>query len=241
MDSSICKVCGVFAKAHESFCMHYGARTCLSCKAFFRRIFRELKHPEKIKCKAGGQCDLSASKRTACRKCRLDKCIQVGMKPDKVPNKEESKQFTYSNKRNIMKLSKKLLKNLSQDYLGSDMTAMMDFIFCTFEEASKQAIQVDGEATIEQVLNGHLSSIWTHQHTCLMFKIRSYHLKLFGMFAEKIPLFVELDNSDKNCLVEKNFGIYSSLIFAMYVSADNGYDQLCSLLGVNMPCLCERI
>lgn len=147
MDSNkICKVCGDRAKANEIFFAHYGAaRCCLSCKAFFRRIFRELKHPERVKCKASGQCDLNLGKRKACRKCRLDKCIQVGMKPDMVPNEEASRQFTYSNKRNIKKLSKKLLKGLDQgfdDSLKGDINVMSDFIVSSYDDASRGMLQV---------------------------------------------------------------------------------------------------
>jgi len=60
------------------------------------------------------------------------------------------------------------------------------------------------------------------------------------MFAEKIPHFNDLHVDDKRSLIEHNFGLYFSYIFAKYVSADNGFDQLCCLFGANVPSLCKN-
>jgi len=73
---SHCSVCGSPAAAH----LHYGAVSCYSCRAFFRRG-----QPKQIRCIFGhGQCKISRHNRTNCKLCRYRKCLEVGMKPDKV-------------------------------------------------------------------------------------------------------------------------------------------------------------
>nr|CAD2207357.1 unnamed protein product [Meloidogyne enterolobii] len=77
-----CKVCGT----KENVCFHYGVRTCRSCGAFFRRYLEnETKRKYKCKCLSkqlsnenkDGKSETNLPK---CRKCRLEKCLSVGMK-----------------------------------------------------------------------------------------------------------------------------------------------------------------
>nr|CAD2184526.1 unnamed protein product [Meloidogyne enterolobii]CAD2184528.1 unnamed protein product [Meloidogyne enterolobii] len=76
-----CKVCG----AKEKICFHYGVCTCRACGAFFRR-FIENEGECKYKCKCskenkGGKSETNLAK---CKKCRLDKCLSVGMRKSEV-------------------------------------------------------------------------------------------------------------------------------------------------------------
>ncbi|CAF3488908.1 unnamed protein product [Rotaria sp. Silwood1] len=67
-----CKVCET-----DGAQLHYGGLCCVSCKMFFRRnatfdldahqcVFRE-------------KCDITINSRRACRYCRLQKCLEIGM------------------------------------------------------------------------------------------------------------------------------------------------------------------
>ncbi|CAF2570332.1 unnamed protein product [Rotaria sp. Silwood2] len=69
---SQCKVCET-----DGAQVHYGGLCCISCKMFFRRnasfdldahqcVFREI-------------CDITINSRRACRYCRLQKCLAIGM------------------------------------------------------------------------------------------------------------------------------------------------------------------
>ncbi|GMT32475.1 hypothetical protein PFISCL1PPCAC_23772, partial [Pristionchus fissidentatus] len=77
-----CHVCGAPADG-----MHYGAISCRSCNAFFRRA---VTYGQTYECRFGGACDVSQqvdehgnidrSVRCACRACRHRKCLDAGMR-----------------------------------------------------------------------------------------------------------------------------------------------------------------
>ncbi|KAF7996456.1 hypothetical protein HCN44_002088 [Aphidius gifuensis] len=67
-----CKVCGEPAAG-----FHFGAFTCEGCKSFFGRTYNNLGSISE--CKNGGNCVINKKNRTACKACRLRKCLYVGM------------------------------------------------------------------------------------------------------------------------------------------------------------------
>jgi len=74
--TSVCSVCSSPAAPH----LHYGAVSCYSCRAFFRRG-----QPKQVRCIFGhGQCQIGKQNRTNCKLCRYRRCLEVGMKPEKV-------------------------------------------------------------------------------------------------------------------------------------------------------------
>ncbi|KAL3104493.1 hypothetical protein niasHT_027203 [Heterodera trifolii] len=64
---------------------YYGAKCCESCKHFFRRTISMMKE---YKCKNGGECKDLAS----CKRCRLYKCLTVGMNPQVSPGLSDPAQ-----------------------------------------------------------------------------------------------------------------------------------------------------
>nr|ADI44344.1 knirps-like protein [Clogmia albipunctata] len=67
-----CKVCGEPAAG-----FHFGAFTCEGCKSFFGRSYNNLSSISE--CKNNGECVINKKNRTACKACRLRKCLMVGM------------------------------------------------------------------------------------------------------------------------------------------------------------------
>ncbi|XP_052564050.1 knirps-related protein-like isoform X1 [Culex pipiens pallens] len=67
-----CKVCGEPAAG-----FHFGAFTCEGCKSFFGRSYNNLSSISE--CKNNGECVINKKNRTACKACRLRKCLYVGM------------------------------------------------------------------------------------------------------------------------------------------------------------------
>uniref|UniRef100_A0A0R3S522 Nuclear receptor n=1 Tax=Elaeophora elaphi TaxID=1147741 RepID=A0A0R3S522_9BILA len=68
-----CAVCGDLATG-----FHYEVASCNGCKTFFRRT---LVSNRVYKCHKNGNCTFDKDMRCACRACRFDKCIAVGMNP----------------------------------------------------------------------------------------------------------------------------------------------------------------
>ncbi|XP_050301458.1 knirps-related protein-like isoform X2 [Anthonomus grandis grandis] len=67
-----CKVCGEPAAG-----FHFGAFTCEGCKSFFGRSYNNINSIND--CKNNNKCVINKKNRTACKACRLRKCVLVGM------------------------------------------------------------------------------------------------------------------------------------------------------------------
>nr|XP_027200244.1 nuclear hormone receptor HR78-like [Dermatophagoides pteronyssinus] len=69
-----CVVCGDKASGR-----HYGAISCEGCKGFFKRSVRKQLN---YVCRANQECEVTKHHRNRCQYCRLQKCIQMGMRAD---------------------------------------------------------------------------------------------------------------------------------------------------------------
>ncbi len=84
----VCTVC--HTDTHSSN-LNYGALTCLSCRAFFRRIIQQ-KLKQELRCRAttgSGKCVITPENRKKCNKCRYDACLRAGMRPQAVLNESQ--------------------------------------------------------------------------------------------------------------------------------------------------------
>ncbi|KAK6632782.1 hypothetical protein RUM43_013553 [Polyplax serrata] len=70
--NQLCRVC-----AEPAAGFHFGAFTCEGCKSFFGRTYNNL--GSITECKNNGECVINKKNRTACKACRLKKCLLVGM------------------------------------------------------------------------------------------------------------------------------------------------------------------
>jgi hypothetical protein len=78
-----CVVCGSVARG-----FNFGARTCMSCKVFFRRnAFTCLSN---LSCPDGGHCKVTEKTRKNCTYCRLLRCFRVGMRRELFRLKENN-------------------------------------------------------------------------------------------------------------------------------------------------------
>ncbi|XP_054153172.1 nuclear hormone receptor HR96-like [Oppia nitens] len=88
-----CMVCG-----DNAFGYNFCAVTCESCKAFFRRnAFRLDDLPD---CPFDGQCTVDVDTRKYCKRCRLNKCFNVGMKKEWIIQKKKPKKKKLGHKVN---------------------------------------------------------------------------------------------------------------------------------------------
>eukprot|EP00091_Calanus_sinicus_P018813 TRINITY_DN4422_c0_g1_i3.p1 TRINITY_DN4422_c0_g1~~TRINITY_DN4422_c0_g1_i3.p1 ORF type:complete len:118 (-),score=16.54 TRINITY_DN4422_c0_g1_i3:13-366(-) len=71
-----CKICLEPAARH----VHYGAMTCFSCRAFFRRSLQS-NTSAKYRCMRQSMCEMNIKTRKNCQYCRYMKCLAVGIEP----------------------------------------------------------------------------------------------------------------------------------------------------------------
>lgn len=77
----ICLVCGDKALGYN-----FNAISCESCKAFFRRNALSSKE---LKCPFTNNCDITVVTRRFCQKCRLEKCLSIGMVKEFIMSEED--------------------------------------------------------------------------------------------------------------------------------------------------------
>ncbi|XP_054169144.1 nuclear hormone receptor HR96-like [Oppia nitens] len=80
-----CVICGDKASGYN-----FKAITCESCKAFFRRNGDKSKnYLQQFKCFSGDNCKIDVLTRKFCKKCRLKKCFDIGMKSELIQTEEQ--------------------------------------------------------------------------------------------------------------------------------------------------------
>ncbi|KAH9408007.1 Ligand binding domain of hormone receptors protein, partial [Tyrophagus putrescentiae] len=80
-----CQVCGDVACA-----INHRALTCHSCRMFFKR------HADKfwrLKCRKAGNCPIDRQTRAACQWCRLQRCLSVGMRLNRLTEARPRKVY----------------------------------------------------------------------------------------------------------------------------------------------------
>lgn len=117
MELKLCGVCGDKALGHN-----FNALSCESCKAFFRRNALSQKS---LKCPFNNQCEITTITRRFCQKCRLDKCISIGMCKDLIMSEEDKiakKQKIQENrvKRQYSNGFKKGFKKMKKESVDTD-------------------------------------------------------------------------------------------------------------------------
>ncbi|XP_062960277.1 nuclear receptor subfamily 1 group I member 3 isoform X7 [Cynocephalus volans] len=110
-----CVVCGDRATGY-----HFHALTCEGCKGFFRRTVGK---STSLTCPFAGSCEVSKAQRRHCPACRLQKCLDAGMRKDMILSAEalalrRAKQAQRRAQQKPMQLSKEQ-KELVQTLLGA--------------------------------------------------------------------------------------------------------------------------
>ncbi len=82
-----CQICDRPAGKH----LYYGARVCLSCRAFFRRSCMNKRY-QSFTCSSSKQdCIVSSTVKRVCSFCRYQQCLNAGMNPRWMMTDEERK------------------------------------------------------------------------------------------------------------------------------------------------------
>ena len=73
-NQTLCRVCGDTASGN-----HFGVLSCEACKSFFRRSVRAGAH---YACRGSRTCAIEKHTRNRCQYCRLQKCMDTGMRKE---------------------------------------------------------------------------------------------------------------------------------------------------------------
>ncbi|CAD5118975.1 DgyrCDS7638 [Dimorphilus gyrociliatus] len=96
---------------------HYGANTCEACKIFYRR---SLTRPSNYVCVTKKNlCFPGENFRFACKKCRFDKCVEIGMSKDSIKIGRYSLERHEKNRKTLKDLKNKSI-NIPYLPIGSD-------------------------------------------------------------------------------------------------------------------------
>uniref|UniRef100_A0A8D0FI67 Nuclear receptor subfamily 1 group I member 3 n=1 Tax=Strix occidentalis caurina TaxID=311401 RepID=A0A8D0FI67_STROC len=83
-EEKVCAVCGDRATGY-----HFHVLTCEGCKGFFRRSINK---GVRFTCPFARSCPVTKAKRRQCQACRLQKCLDVGMRKDMIMSEEALRQ-----------------------------------------------------------------------------------------------------------------------------------------------------
>ncbi|NXT91593.1 NR1I2 protein, partial [Anhinga rufa] len=84
VEEKVCAVCGDRATGY-----HFHVMTCEGCKGFFRRSINK---GVRFTCPFARSCPITKAKRRQCQACRLQKCLDMGMRKDMIMSEEALRQ-----------------------------------------------------------------------------------------------------------------------------------------------------
>ncbi|CAF1389963.1 unnamed protein product [Adineta steineri] len=221
--SLICVVCGSSANSYN-----FGAITCESCKAFFRRNAR--KEFTTLHCNGKGDCKITLETRRDCSACRLARCFDSGMQCDRivtVEQKAEKQRRIDENRKLALNSNSKMNEQecqlsasiFSDDLLTSVDTNVLltDFNDLLPSQLQRTLLNSEDLECIEAVSHSYQKRIefaaldglpWDpSMHTTTFVQILNSHsvaiMRLLSFFKQ-IPEFNQLNIDDKVILVKYN-------------------------------------
>ncbi|CAF1259043.1 unnamed protein product [Rotaria sordida] len=212
-----CVVCNGDAHGYN-----FDAISCESCKAFFRR--NALRPSGKLKCCGNGQCNVSFDQKRRCKKCRLDKCLQTGMRKEWILTEKEKqeKRFKIEQNRRLRQIHDdddgghsqeinrhiKIENDLSTDIqnfssLTVYQTSLTEIDWSKIEflqSAYTEAVKLNQTAGISQY-----PFVQSINSTLELFRVPMYisSMRLITFFKQ-IPEFQQLDKDDQVYFVKLN-------------------------------------
>ena len=201
-----CKVCKSPKATNHNY---YGASSvCQSCRGFLMRSVQSELY--KVFCQVHAKsCEINSKNRKSCKKCRFEKCLQVGMKTSYVKSIEER--------------CRKIL--LSQNV---EKTKMTDYFIesAALKDMSEKNTNYNSKIVFEFYGNNRHELFLKHFCTCHKTYIASdqdlnewYRVDLY--FFEKMVYFqTELDGvqEDSTVLLNHNFARLKTLLYMLIFS-----------------------
>lgn len=185
-----CVVCGDRASGY-----HFHALTCEGCKGFFRRTVSKTIGPI---CPFAGSCEVSKAQRRHCPACRLQKCLNAGMRKDMILSAEalalrRARQAQRRTQKASLQLSQEQ-KELVQTLLGAH-TRHMGPMFDQFVQFRPPAYLFIHHRSYPPL--APMLSLLTH-----FADINTFMVQQIIKFTKDLPLFRSLPMEDQISLLK---------------------------------------
>ncbi|XP_048746680.1 nuclear hormone receptor HR96-like isoform X11 [Ostrea edulis] len=215
-EDKYCGVCGDRALGYN-----FDAISCESCKAFFRR--NAPKGLEYFKCPYEEKCKMDVSNRRFCKRCRLRKCFEIGMRKEYILTEEEK----------IRKRQRIEENRLTQKVRDVDKQRTQSGIVSTSENRLR-ALEPDEEYMINEVVGAYRQSLEVsiaselpkdkpQMHMKDLVNIAELSVRRVIDMAKKIKSFKALSQTDQISLLKG--GSIELLILRSVISFDKEKNQ----------------
>ncbi|CAG9533507.1 unnamed protein product [Cercopithifilaria johnstoni] len=227
-EGELCAVCSDLATGY-----HYGVASCNGCKTFFRRT---IVSEHTFVCQYQGNCDVNKNIRCACRHCRFNKCVAVGMDAKAIQNDRDrigpTKKMKMNNQNSendcaihIRSAEERLIERL----LAIEKLCMR-LRQCVLPEISGLKEAVCEPSLVNEVNNLKIDPYTNAKELYIatlkdiqMWNKREMRVGL--EWAKTFDLFNQLSLDDRIALI-KNFGFTFNLLNRNYYAPDHGADKL---------------
>ncbi|VDO26611.1 unnamed protein product [Haemonchus placei] len=238
----LCLVCQDISTGY-----HYGVPSCNGCKTFFRRTIMK---NQNFVCQYEGKCPVDKSIRCACRHCRFQKCLQVGMDRNAIQQNRDPIGYTKRTRRYPLVKRAESSEECSpkSSVVNPNESAEDAFLmYLTRVEGLAQTLRLSRFTTSSHLIEAVTSPCLLadenfmalnsevapeHTFTKLTYVTQSdYHYwherDWFVMieWAKSIPAYQQLPLPDKLALLRHSAITYPSLIHTFF-SPDHGPDTI---------------
>lgn len=219
-DWTSCPVCGNPAGKHS----FYGARTCNSCRAFFRRSIQGGRQGD-FRCKFGQKCVIDSKSWKSCQKCRFERCLEAGMKASYVlSDREREKRNEKRQKCRAVRLFRQCNESPLSVRTPKDLFTPDEFTF----------LSELWNYSVEFVTKGLCKFSMESPEIMELFRLRpafpvaslkkfevAYEKVIKAFYAEMSDM-LELDPEDQSALVDSNVAVLFS--FGTSTNLENSVD-----------------
>ncbi|KAK6110155.1 Zinc finger C4 type (two domains) family protein [Brugia pahangi] len=230
-EGELCAVCSDLATGY-----HYGVASCNGCKTFFRRT---IVSEHTFVCQYQGNCDVNKNIRCACRHCRFNKCVAVGMDAKAIQNDRDrigpTKKMKMSNQNSEddcaihIRSAEERVKHLIERLLAIEKLCMR-LRQCVLPEINGLKEAVCEPSLVNEVNNLKIDPYTNTKELYIatlkdiqMWNKREMRVGL--EWAKTFDLFNQLSLDDRIALI-KNFGFTFNLLNRNYYAPDHGADKL---------------
>ncbi|CAL1529257.1 unnamed protein product [Lymnaea stagnalis] len=160
-EDKYCGVCGDRALGYN-----FDAISCESCKAFFRR--NAPKGLDYFKCPYEEKCKMDVSNRRFCKRCRLRKCFEIGMRKEYILTDEEKMRKRQRIEENRQRSTG---KQPECKFREVDRTKMQSMDITSSAAPRLRSLEPEEETAINEIVNAYHQSL----EICVESEVSRHH------------------------------------------------------------------